>query len=109
MSTATSPEAAPLFAALGDPTRLHLLARLSADGPASIARLSETGTISRQAVKKHLDVLARVGLVSGEHRGREHVWCVQPRRLEDAHAYLDRIAGQWDDALERLKRFVEEP
>lgn len=100
-------EAAPLFAALGDETRLKLLVRLSSSGPDSISRLSAKAAVSRQAIKKHLDVLSRAGLVHGRRRGREHIWQLEPRRLADAHGYLDRISRQWDDALGRLKDFVE--
>jgi DNA-binding transcriptional ArsR family regulator len=100
-------DAAPLFAALGDETRLRLLVRLSSSGPESISRLSAKSPVSRQAVKKHLDVLSRAGLVQGNRRGREHIWQVAPDRLADARQYLDRISRQWDDALGRLKRFVE--
>ncbi|MEM7199558.1 MAG: metalloregulator ArsR/SmtB family transcription factor [Planctomycetota bacterium] len=100
--------AAPLFAALGDPTRLGLVVRLASGGPVSISALSATASVSRQAVSKHLRVLADAGLVSGERRGREHVWRLRPERLEDARASLDRIEAQWDAALERLRRFVED-
>jgi DNA-binding transcriptional ArsR family regulator len=100
-------DAAPLFAALGDATRLRLLLRLSAHGPGSIARLSMEADVSRQAIKKHLDVLADAGFVRGERRGREHVWRLEQKRLHDARAHLEQIARQWDDALGRLKRFVE--
>ena len=100
--------AAPLFAALGDPTRLGLVARLSAGGPESIAGLSESVDVSRQAVTKHLHVLSDVGLVRGFRRGREHIWELEPRRLDDARDYLDRIDAAWGEALERLRRLVEE-
>ena len=100
-------DAAPLFAALGDETRLRLLVRLSSSGPESIARLSAKSPVSRQAIKKHLDVLSRAGLVRGNRRGREHIWQLEPKRLADAHLYLDGISRQWDDALNRLRRFVE--
>ncbi len=101
-------DAAPLFAALGDPTRLGLVVRLSSDGPESIARLSKNADVSRQAVAKHLHVLSDAGLVRGFRRGRQHIWELEPDRLADAHDYLDRIDAQWDAALERLKAFVEE-
>jgi DNA-binding transcriptional ArsR family regulator len=64
--------------------------------------------VSRQAITKHLRVLADAGLVRSTRRGREQVWDLEPRRLADAHAYLDRISAQWDAALARLKAFVEE-
>ena len=101
-------DAAPLFSALGDATRLRLVVRLSTNGPGSIARLSEHSAVSRQAIKKHLDVLSRAGLVRGHRRGREHIWQPEPTRLAEARVYLDRISQQWDDALHRLRRFVEE-
>jgi DNA-binding transcriptional ArsR family regulator len=100
--------AAPLFAALGDETRLQLLLRLSSGGPESIAQLSATASVSRQAITKHLKVLAEAGLVRGRRRGREHIWQLQPKRLADARDYLDQISRQWDDALDRLKAFVED-
>ena len=100
-------DAAPLFAALGDETRLRLLVRLSSGGPGSIARLSAKSKVSRQAITKHLEVLSEAGLVRGNRRGREHIWELEPKRLGDAHEYLDRISRQWDEALGRLKSFVE--
>ena len=100
--------AAPLFAALGDETRLLLLFRLSSGGPGSITRLSADTPVSRQAITKHLQVLFDAGLVRSSRQGREHVWDLEPKRLADAHRYLDRISKQWDDALDRLKKFVED-
>ena len=100
-------KAAPLFAALGDETRLRLLARLSADGPLSIARLSDEAPVTRQAITKHLDALAGAGLVRDTWRGRERLWQIQPQRVDDARQYLERVSAQWDDALGRLKAFVE--
>ena len=101
-------DAAPLFAALGDETRLRLLVRLSSGGPRSISGLSEKSHVTRQAIAKHLEVLSDAGLVRGTRRGREHIWQIEPERLADARAYLDRISLQWDDALERLRKLVEE-
>jgi DNA-binding transcriptional ArsR family regulator len=100
-------DAAPLFAALGDETRLRLLIRLSSGGPGSITQLSAKSAVTRQAITKHLRVLADAGLVRNSRRGRERVWDLEPKRLDDAHAYLERISKQWDDALGRLRRFVE--
>ena len=101
-------DAAPLFAALGDETRLGILVRLSRGGPGSIARLSERSRVSRQAITKHLELLSDAGLVRSAWRGRERIWEIEPDRLTEAHAYLDKISRQWDDALDRLKAFVEE-
>ena len=100
--------AAVLFAALGDETRLALVNRLSTGGPGSISVLSEgCGGISRQAVTKHLQVLASAGLVDSRREGREHVWALNPDKLEDARRALSLIGRQWDDAFARLKAHVE--
>ena len=100
--------AAPIFAALGDETRLHLVARLGREGPLSIAKLTERTTITRQAVAKHLRVLEGAGVVVGARDGRESVWKLEAKRLEDARAHLEIISRQWDDTLERLRAFVED-
>jgi len=99
--------AAPVFAALGDPTRLELVIRLSHGGPQSIVRLTDGTTVSRQAVTKHLHALARAGLVKSTREGRERIWSIRARRLADARRYLDAISAQWDDAIERLRAHVE--
>ena len=99
---------ATLFAALGDDSRLRLVARLCEEGPLSIARLTEGARVTRQAITKHLRVMEGSGLVRSARRGRERVWQLEPRRLDDARRYLDRISRQWDVALNRLRRFVEE-
>jgi DNA-binding transcriptional ArsR family regulator len=101
-------EAAPVFAALGDATRLAVVARLCNDGPLSISRLSESVAVSRQAVTKHLETLADAGLVRDARHGRERIWELEPRRLEIARRELNRISAQWDAAIGRLKAFVEE-
>src|SRR6266446_726690 len=100
--------AAPLFAALGDATRLRLLGRLSAGRPLSITRLSEGTGVTLQAITRHLHALGDVGLVRHARRGRERVWDLDRKRLEIAQRYLDHIAAQWDDAAERLRAFVED-
>ena len=97
---------ASLFAALGDEKRLHLLARL-ATGPMAISHLAEGSGITRQGVTKHLRVLARAGLVRGRRRGKESVWQIERRRLEEARRSLDLISRQWDAALDKLKLYVE--
>jgi DNA-binding transcriptional ArsR family regulator len=98
---------APVFAALGDQTRLRLLSRLSAEGAASIARLTEGSTITRQAISKHLRVLAGAGVVRSRRRGRERLWELRPDQLEQARESLEAISRQWDETLGRLKAFVE--
>lgn len=97
----------PVFAALGDATRLRLVARLCAGGPQSIAHLTEGSRVTRQAVSKHLRVLAGAGLVRGSRQGRESRWALQPRRLEEARRYLDAISAEWDRRLERLGRHLD--
>ena len=101
-------EAVPVFAALGDATRLRLLGRLSADGPLSITRLSEGTGVTRQAITRHLYALGDAGLVRHARRGRERVWELDRKRLEKAKRLLDQIAIQWDEAAERLRAFVED-
>jgi len=98
---------APIFAALGDETRLRIVARMSAGGPTSIAHLTRDASVSRQAVTKHLHVLAHAGLARSTRRGRESVWELQPEPLDTARLCLDGISAQWDAALGRLKAFVE--
>lgn len=101
-------QAAPVFAALGDPTRLELVTHLSSTGPGSISALSQRVSVSRQAVTKHLKVLAGAHLVRSERRGRERIWELAPQRLEDAVGYLKRIDAQWEAALSRLADFLDE-
>ena len=101
-------EAALLFAALGDETRLALLRRLSEGGPASISTLCERFQISRQAITKHLQFLAVASIIEGRRAGREHVWALNPARLAEAQRCLEMIGRGWDDALVRLKRQLEE-
>lgn len=100
--------AAPVFAALGDATRLTVVARLCTEGPLSTSRLSDGAAVSRQAVTKHLETLAQAGLVRDARLGRERIWQLQPRRLDVARRELDRIGDQWDAAIGRLKVFLEE-
>ena len=98
---------APVFAALGDETRLRLVARLSGSGPLSITRLTEGAEVTRQAVTKHLHVLARAGLVRGVRQGRQSLWELEPRRLELARRSLELVSQRWEEALGRLRALVE--
>ena len=97
-----------MFAALGDETRLALVARLSGGGPQSISRLTAGSAVTRQAITKHLGVLAGAGLVSDLRRGRERIWQLDTSRLAAAARDLERILKGWDEALARLKDFVED-
>ena len=101
-------DAAPIFAALGDETRLRIVSRLASDGPQSIVRLTDGTRVTRQAITKHLHALAKAGLVRSARDGRERIWEVQPRKLADVARYLDQISAQWDQAIERLRAFVED-
>jgi DNA-binding transcriptional ArsR family regulator len=98
---------ASVFAALGDQNRLRLLARLCHEGPMSISSLTADSGVTRQAISKHLRILENAGLVRGQRCGRESLWRLERRRLENARRYLDLISNQWDQALQRLQRFVE--
>ncbi|PWJ74465.1 ArsR family transcriptional regulator [Pseudaminobacter salicylatoxidans] len=98
---------APIFAALGDPTRLSLLTRLSDGQSRSIASLSVDTRLTRQAITKHLHVLESAGLVTSSRIGRESRFAFQPDAVAEAKAYLDTVSRQWDDALSRLRAFVE--
>jgi DNA-binding transcriptional ArsR family regulator len=99
---------APIFAALGDETRLRIVARLSTGGPMSIAHLTRDASVTRQAITKHLHVLAHAGLARSSRLGRESVWELQPAPLDTARRCLDGLSAQWDAALDRLKVFVEQ-
>jgi DNA-binding transcriptional ArsR family regulator len=101
-------QSAAIFAALGDVTRLGLVASLCAMGPSSIARLTDGAGVTRQAVAKHLRVMEGAGLVRVGRDGRETIWELEPGRLEDARRWLDVVSRQWDGALARLKSFVED-
>src|ERR1700677_2350048 len=98
---------APLFAALGDEMRLRLIAALCVGGAMSITQLTSGTDITRQAITKHLGVLAAAGLVRDVKVGRERLWEFEPAQLDEARRSLEAIAQQWDHALAKLKRAVE--
>jgi DNA-binding transcriptional ArsR family regulator len=99
--------AAPIFAALGDATRLHIIAVLCAGGAMSIAEVTSGTKITRQGIAKHLRVLADAGLVRDVKIGRERLWECERAQLDRARRSLQLIEQQWDDALMRLKAAVE--
>jgi len=103
-----SRDEAHLFAALGDPVRLSLVKKLSAMSPQSITELSEGASITRQGITKHLHTLERSGVVHSVRRGRESLYAFTPKRMSDIRRFLDRVSAQWDRALYRLKKYVEE-
>src|SRR5712692_7241945 len=98
---------APVFAALGDETRLSLIAKLCGGQPRSISQLTEGSKLTRQAITKHLRVLESVGIVHGVRAGRESLFEFDPEPMEEIKEYLDLVSEQWDQALSRLKAFVE--
>jgi DNA-binding transcriptional ArsR family regulator len=100
-------DAATVFAALGDPTRLRLVARLSSDGPQSVSALTTGAGVTRQAVTKHLVALGEAGLARSSRHGRQVIWSLDTRRLEIARRHLDHVSATWDKALDRLREFVE--
>jgi DNA-binding transcriptional ArsR family regulator len=116
-SRARAPQAAPArrsetrtaatLAALGDRTRLSLLARLGRGGPCSISQLTHGSHLTRQAITKHLRVLERAKIVRSVRSGRHSLFELDPRPVHDLRDYLDRVSAEWDNALLRLKSFVE--
>ncbi len=98
---------ASVFAALGDPTRLKLVAVLCAGGAFSIGQLTANTDISRQGVTKHLQVLAQAGVVRDVKRGRERLWQLEPSQIEEAKRTLEVIGQEWEVALGKLKLFAE--
>lgn len=101
------PDLAATFAALGDPRRLAIIARLQQQNALSISALCEGTGVSRQAISKHLKTLADAQIVSSERSGRETRFSLEPARLRKANAFLDQVALKWDDALQRLRSHVE--
>lgn len=99
---------ASVFSALGDETRLSLIARLTAGQPRSISQLAEGFDLTRQAVTKHLQVLESAGFVSSRKSGRERLFELNTRPFNDIEEYLLFVSHQWNQALFRLKSFVEE-
>jgi DNA-binding transcriptional ArsR family regulator len=100
--------AATIFAALGDPVRLAIIARLCVDGPLPTIQLKHGTSLSRQAVTKHLRILEDVGMVRSDRVGRDRSWRMEARQLAKTRAYLKQISAQWDARLERLRSFVED-
>jgi DNA-binding transcriptional ArsR family regulator len=103
---------ASMFAALGDKTRLLLVTKLAEGRPHSISQLTHSqhsggSRLTRQAISKHLRVLKRAGMVRSTRAGRERLFELDPRPIEGMKEYLDRVSEQWDQALGRLKSFVE--
>jgi DNA-binding transcriptional ArsR family regulator len=96
-----------VFAALGETTRLSLVAKLCGQQPYSISQLTHGSKLTRQAITKHLRVLESAGIVRSVRRGRENLFEFDPQPIEEIQEYLDFVSAQWDQALSRLKSFVE--
>lgn len=104
---AKRPAHASVFAALGDETRLSLVAKLCRGQPRSISQLTEGSKLTRQAITKHLQVLESAGVVHSVRSGRESLFEFDPEPMQEIKKYLDLVSEQWDQALSRLKSFVE--
>jgi DNA-binding transcriptional ArsR family regulator len=98
----------PVFNALGDPNRLRIVTRLCDGGPCSTSQVTQVVSVSRQAASKHLLLLEAVGLVSSERNGRERIWRIEPKPLSDASDFLTALSKRWDDAIDRLRAYVED-
>ncbi len=107
-SAARPEDSAPVFAALGDETRLRIVTRLSKKGPLPIVQITEGTGMTRQAVTKHLTVLRDAGLLRSERVGRKLIWELDPKGLNRVHRHLEAISRQWDEAVDRLRAFVED-
>jgi DNA-binding transcriptional ArsR family regulator len=101
-------DVAQVFAALGDGTRLALLSRLCDGHPQSIVQLTRGTGLTRQGVSKHLAILEHARVVSSARVGRESLYVIRPDALDEARHYLERASQQWDEAVQRLKRLVED-
>jgi len=99
---------APVFAALGDETRLALVAKLSGGQPSAISQLTKGSKLTRQAITKHLRVLESAGIVHSAHAGRESLFEFDPTPIVEIREYLDFVSEQWDHAVARLKSFIED-
>ncbi|VXB53040.1 helix-turn-helix transcriptional regulator [Massilia sp. 9I] len=107
MSNNSKGELAQVFAALGDGVRLQLIGRLLAAGAMSATALAGGEAISRQAIVKHLQVLESAGLVTHSRQGREVLYALDAKRLQEARDYLDAVSRHWDASLARLRNLVE--
>jgi DNA-binding transcriptional ArsR family regulator len=107
LNTAAAKRFAPVFAALGDETRLMLVTKLAKGQPRSIAQLTEGSKITRQAMTKHLRVLEEAGVVTSSRTGRESQFMLEPIGFKEMEQYLQYVGQAWESSLHRLKRFVE--
>jgi DNA-binding transcriptional ArsR family regulator len=97
-----------VFAALGDATRLSLVAKLCRGQTRSISQLTDRSKLTRQAITKHLRVLEDAGIVHSVRAGRESRFEFDSEPIDGIREYLDFVSEQWDQSLSRLKSFVED-
>lgn len=107
MSTLRAAASAPVFAALGDVTRLELVSRLSDGKLHSIVQLADGFDLTRQGITKHLQLLKQAGNVTRKRVGRESRFTLKPVPIAKARDYLTRASTQWDQAIERLGVSIE--
>lgn len=100
--------AVELFRALGDPIRLEIVQRLSREDRWTINSLSDGFDLTRQGVRRHIQVLADANLIRLEPKGREVFVELDTQGITEAKAFIAEIERQWDRRLEALRRFVEE-
>lgn len=96
-----------VFDALGDATRRRVVAELSALGGASSSELARRLPITRQAVSKHLDLLAGAGLVSSSREGRAVVYRLTPEPFADAVSWMTEVGSEWDERLGALRAHLK--
>lgn len=96
-----------VFAALADPTRRAIVARL-ADGPASVGDVAAPFPMSLPAVSKHLKVLERAGLIARDRHGRVHTLHLDPEPMDDAQAWLRRTRAFWEARFDALARYLDD-
>ena len=109
LEVGTADVPAPVFDALGDPNRLRMVIWLCDKGPCSTSAVSQSITATRQATSKHLELLQAAGVVCSVKRGRERIWQVRPESLTAASDYLNTLSRRWDQRVDRLRAFVEDP
>lgn len=98
---------AETFKALGDPTRLKIIERLSSGSPYTLGTVSEDLGLTRQGARKHLQILADAELVRITPQGRQTVITLEPTTLKNANTFIENIEQQWAHRLEALRAYVE--
>jgi DNA-binding transcriptional ArsR family regulator len=100
-------QVAELFNALGEPTRLKMIERLSSKKSYTLTTLSSGLKISRQGARKHLKTLEEAKLVILKVQGRDTFVLLDKKSLEICKNFITKLEEQWESRLERLKEFVE--